>query len=1213
MGLLPRPPRTSDLDGPVPESLHGLVRNHVASFDSFVERGLAEVVKRLPRVAFQAPGTTDPGSRHELWFESVTLGKPGRGESDGAAGARARDPRVFPRECREASMTYKAPMRATVCWRKGVGGGGDDDDDASSETVHRREFRLCAFPAMVGSAACHLQGLTKAELVRRGEEAHETGGYFICNGNERVVRLLIQQRRHYVMAMRRGAYASRGPAYTEFATAIRCVTPDEHSGVVRVHYLNDGGARVAFVYRRQEYFIPAGLIFRALSPASDRELADLVASGVPGPGGEAFAAERIVIVLEEAASLGVRTRAQALAYLGEHFRAQLDAEAWETNAEVGARLLSEFFFVHLVNDGDKSNLLVYMLQKLYALVTGACSPDNPDSTMHHEILLPGLLMQTFTREKLGESLRKARDAIARELDEKPQASDLDDPEWFGHVATRAMEKMDLGRLAEYFLATGNLASKSGLGLSQTSGFTIVADKLNYARYVSHFRSVHRGAYFAELRTTTVRKLLPESWGFLCPVHTPDGSPCGLLMHLAAACRVSMPPGGEDEDSSEKDVAAICKTLASAGVLLVTSGRAKKAPPPPAHLTVMLDGAVLGTVRASEADAVAAALRAAKTASPPRAPAALEVALIPPSLGGGGGAFPGIYLFTSPSRMVRPVRQTGTGRLELVSSLEQAFMAIKCPDGGAGGSERFEFTHEETGPGAMLSAIASLTPWSDYNQSPRNMYQCQMGKQTMGVPLHSFKHRPDTKLYRLQTPQRPIAATDAYDRYAMDEYPLGTNAVVAVLAYTGYDMEDAMIVNKGSMERGLAHATLYKTDTIAIPANDQGDERFGKKREATAAARGTKKRNASRADGAASAAPDATVDEDGAPRPGSIVEPGSAVASVLNRATGRARLTKLKGADRAVVDRVAIARAPGARGKRETKMSVTLRFNRNPIIGDKFSSRHGQKGVLSFLWPEEDLPYCERTGVRPDILINPHAFPSRMTIGMLVESMASKAGAMDGAFVDASPFQAARDGERFRHPVEEHGATLRKHGFNYAGSETMVSGFTGEAFDVDIYVGLVYYQRLRHMVSDKFQVRALGPNNPLTNQPIKGRKAGGGIRFGEMERDALLAHGAAYLLHDRLHACSDRHVADVCSHCGSLLAPAATLRVTSGGAEAASPGGAAAAAAAAGARPGKIVGRVCATAGGVERVALPYVFKYLASELAAMNIRLGLEIDDPGVA
>jgi DNA-directed RNA polymerase I subunit RPA2 len=323
---------------------------------------------------------------------------------------------------------------------------------------------------------------------------------------------------------------------------------------------------------------------------------------------------------------------------------------------------------------------------------------------------------------------------------------------------------------------------------------------------------------------------------------------------------------------------------------------------------------------------------------------------------------------------------------------------------------------------MLSAIASCTPWSDYNQSPRNMYQCQMGKQTMGMPMHSFCYRPDTKLYRLHTPQRPIALTAAYDQLHVDEYPLGTNAVVAVLAYTGYDMEDAMIVNKGSMERGLMHATLYKTEVVSVPVGSE--EVFGR--------RNTDHRTGNRKAAAAAAAaeklaPDAAIDADGAPRPGSIIEPGSAVASVVHRATGRARLQKVKGADRAVVDRVSLMQAPGQRGKKETKMAVTLRYDRNPIIGDKFSSRHGQKGVLSFLWPEEDLPYVERTGVRPDILINPHAFPSRMTIGMLVESMASKAGALDGNFIDASPFQAARDGPDFVPPVEEHGAVLRRHG------------------------------------------------------------------------------------------------------------------------------------------------------------------------------------------
>ena len=204
------------------------------------------------------------------------------------------------------------------------------------------------------------------------------------------------------------------------------------------------------------------------------------------------------------------------------------------------------------------------------------------------------------------------------------------------------------------------------------------------------------------------------------------------------------------------------------------------------------------------------------------------------------------------------------------------------------------------------------------------------------------------------------------------------------------------------------------------------------------------------------------------------------------------------------------------------MVYTLRFNRNPVIGDKFSSRHGQKGVLSFLWPEEDMPYSERTGMRPDILINPHAFPSRMTIGMLVESTASKAGAMVGKFIDATPFQ-----NKASTPVDIYEKILIENGFARCGSEVMVNSYSGKQFEVGIYLGIVYYQRLRHMVriffvlvsmlkflfqiSDKYQVRSLGPNNPLTHQPIKGRKAGGGIRFGEMERDSLLAHGVANLV------------------------------------------------------------------------------------------------------
>ncbi|KAK3278530.1 hypothetical protein CYMTET_13534 [Cymbomonas tetramitiformis] len=214
--------------------------------------------------------------------------------------------------------------------------------------------------------------------------------------------------------------------------------------------------------------------------------------------------------------------------------------------------------------------------------------------------------------------------------------------------------------------------------------------------------------------------------------------------------------------------------------------------------------------------------------------------------------------------------------------------------------------------------------------------------------------------------------------------------------------------------------------------------------------------------------------------------------------------------------------------------------------------------------------------------------------MLVESLASKAGACSGRYVDGTPFKHAGKPEG---AADEFGHELVKAGYNYHGSEVMVNGMLGTEMPAEIFIGSVYYQRLRHMVSDKFQVRSCGPVNKMTHQPIKGRKLGGGIRFGEMERDSLLAHGAAYLLHDRLHSCSDRHIANVCSTCGSLLAPT----VVGTGISLSN------LAAADGSRGTAIVCRLCDSPKGVEKVALPYVFKYLASELAAMNIRISLTL------
>ncbi|KAL1230107.1 DNA-directed RNA polymerase I subunit [Trichinella spiralis] len=404
----------------------------------------------------------------------------------------------------------------------------------------------------------------------------------------------------------------------------------------------------------------------------------------------------------------------------------------------------------------------------------------------------------------------------------------------------------------------------------------------------------------------------------------------------------------------------------------------------------------------------------------------------------------------------------------------------------------------------------MIPFPDHNQSPRNVYQCQMAKQTMGTPVHSLVHRTDNKMYCLRTPQSPLVKTESYDAYAIDNYPLGTNAIVAVISYTGYDMEDAMIINKASVERGFAHACIYKTERINL--NDRlydGRNVFFRRDPADATL-------------------SAFVDEDGLPQVGKLYSKNDPLVCILDKETGSYMVKRYHSSEDAYVDNIKIIGS--ANGAELLKhICVTFRVIRNPFVGDKFASRHGQKGINSFLWPAENMPFTE-SGMVPDIIFNPHGFPSRMTVGMMIESMAGKSAALHGIKHDATPFKFSDE-----HPaIEYFGQLLTKAGYNYYGNERMYSGIDGRMLEVDIFFGVVYYQRLRHMVSDKFQVRATGAVDLLTKQPVQGRKRGGGIRFGEMERDSLISHGTAFLLHDRLFDNSDKDYACLCTGCGRLI-------------------------------------------------------------------------------
>ena len=438
----------------------------------------------------------------------------------------------------------------------------------------------------------------------------------------------------------------------------------------------------------------------------------------------------------------------------------------------------------------------------------------------------------------------------------------------------------------------------------------------------------------------------------------------------------------------------------------------------------------------------------------------------------------------------------------------------------------ETTHQELDPINIMSIIASVGVFAEYNQSPRNMYQCQMAKQTMGTPYHNHPFRTDNKVYKILFPQRPIVKTRTQTDFDIEEYPSGTNAVVAVVSYTGYDIEDAMIINKSSYERGFGHGSVYKSYSHKLNENASQNVRgvktgvnFKLLNNLTERQKASVNRQRARME---------NIDTDGLPKIGTLMSKGKPERVDFDTLKNRPKITKFKDSEKARVETVRLIGNDNINPD-NVNISSTIRYSRNPVIGDKFSSRHGQKGVLSVLWPQVDMPFTEN-GITPDLIINPHAFPSRMTMGMLIESMAAKSGSLRGEYKTVETFQKYEGNDI----VDHFGKELLKKGYNYYGNEVMYSGIYGTPLKVDIFLGVVYYQRLRHMVSDKSQARSTGAIDILTHQPVKGRKKGGGIRFGEMERDSMLAHGAAFCLNDRLFKSSDYSEGFVCQKCGSIL-------------------------------------------------------------------------------
>lgn len=1095
----------------------GVARQHLNSYNEYIQRGLQSIIDEIGSIDIETVGTP-----YKVKFGKVKLKLPRVVEIDGSVS------NILPLEARLRNLTYASPIFVDMTV---------EEDGIVRES---QEQHIGDLPVMVKSDRCLLATMNSQQLVEVGEDPKDPGGYFIINGSERVVVGLEDLSPNKILVD-----VEKVGGVTNYKAKV-------YSSIVGYR------AKLELTLKQDESIsvklpsspvdLPLIVVMRALGLDTDKEIADAISL-------KPEIQDRLDVSFEKAVE--AKTTKDALMYIGNRVAHGMLDEFRLRRAE---SVLDWGLLPHLGKTRDdrydKAIFLGEAVCKLAELRIGLVDPDDKDHYGNKVIKFAGQMIADLYRTAFRNLVRDMK----YQLERTGQRRGL-------NVVGAAIRPGIITDKLNNAIATGNWG-RGKVGVTQ------LLDRTNYLSTLSHLRRIQSPLSRSQ-PNFEARDLHATHFGRICPSETPEGSNCGLVKNLALSALISVSVPSAQVVAKLYDLGV--KPFKEAEDKVKSEG-----------CRVFVEGRFVGFVR----DGAALASSFRKLRRDGQIHPHAGIAYFPSVREGGVNR---IYVSANSGRVLRPLiicengkmlltqemmKQVESGQrnwrdlvqmgvIELIDANEEENSLIAIDSKHV--SEKA--THLEMYPSSILGIAASIIPYPEHNQSPRNTYESAMAKQSLGFPTPTYPFSTYVREHLLVHPQPPLVKTKSTSLLSLDERPTGQNAIVAVLSFEGYNIEDAIIFNKSAIDRGFARSIFYRLyeaeakqylggmkDSFEVPRADANIRGY----------RGEKYYRLLESDGvvmheAQVTGGDVIIGRTSPPR---FMEEYKEfeVKGPYRRDTSLG----VRASENGVVDAVFVTENEEG-GK---MFKVRVRDMRIPEIGDKFASRHGQKGVIGLVVNQEDMPYTE-DGLVPDVIINPHAFPSRMTAGQFIESLAGKVAALRGTPVDGTAFT----GET-ADSLED---TLKESGFAPTGREVMYDGRTGKKFAADVYIGVVFYQKLHHMVADKIHARARGQVQMLTKQPTEGRARGGGLRFGEMERDCLIAYGASMVLKDRLLDEADKTEVHVCEKCGLIAYFDAKQR--------------------------KYVCRVDGDSARISTVVIAYAFKLLLQEMMSLNIAPRLQLRD----